>query len=551
MNFTFNFTKGTFVFLFFCISCQFGFTQTKDATFYGDLLKEYEIPGLAIAIIKDGEVNSLSHHGVKSNDTQKAVEHNTIFGAASLSKPVFAYAVMKLVKQGKIDLDKPVYLYLKNRELEYDKRYKTITTRMLLSHSGGLPNWRKDDLRLVHDPGSNFQYSGEGYVYLSKVIEHILQKPINQVMRELVFQPLGMNNSSFIWEDRFQVNFASPHDYTGTPKPNWRPEDPVIASSLQTTAADYAKFMIAVLKGEDLSKSAQSDIGKPQIKIDDSLAWGLGWGIRKAEKNEYLWQWGDNGTYKAFAMMYPDREEGMVFFVNSYKGLRMLPKIINHVFEDMIPQFSMLERSMQTRADEKLMLGIIKNGYERAIRPFLLSSTTNIDPNLISENQASYVAMQLKWRKRYEDERKLLKLIAESFPKSFMAQKSYAQYCIKHAYQEEGIQYYKKAQAILPKNKQITNTLRLLTAEELTGNVTFVYSDYLWASSVSVAGSFNEWSSSSMPMLKKNGVWTTTIQLEPGTYSYYFVVDGYPMLDPNCEEVKKEDWLIFSVLKVE
>ncbi|MEM6380945.1 MAG: serine hydrolase, partial [Bacteroidota bacterium] len=497
------------------------------------------------------KVQYLSQSGVRANDTKDLIGVNTIFGAASLSKPVFAYAVLQLEKQGKIDLDKPVYQYLENADLADDPRYKQITTRMLLSHSSGLPNWRNGALKLLHDPGSKFQYSGEGYMYLAKVVEQIMRKPINELMQILVFEPLGMENSSYIWENRFETDFASPHDYTGTPKPNWRPETPVVASSLHTTAADYSKFMIALLKGEGLDSQTYQQIKSPQIQIHDSLAWGLGWGIQQSARGDYLWQWGDNGNTKAFTMFYPNEQKGMVFFVNSYKGLRMLPELVDHLFKDKIPEFNMLERSRRVRADEKLLLAILEKGIDKGIQGFLASNKQSLDTNLITEGQADFVAMQLRWRNQNAEEGVLLKLITHTFPNSFKALKSYAAHCIKHGHQKEGIEYYKKALALVPQDKDVSNTLHLLTAKELKGNVTFVFQDYLWASSVSVQGSFNDWSSSSIPMLKKNGVWTTTITLPPGQYLYQFVVNGYPMLDPKNEVTVREDWRTASLLKVD
>lgn len=535
----------------FSLIHNFAFTQSIEKTFFDNLLSEYDLPGFSIAYFENNELQYVGNHGVTSQDTQDPIRLHTVFGAASLSKPTFAYAVMKLVEQGKIDLDKPVYQYLENKDLQKDERYKEITPRMLLSHSSGLPNWRNGELKLINHPGSKFQYSGEGFVYLAKVVEHIMGQPINEVMKDLVFQPLGMQHSSFIWEDRFETNFASPHDYTGSSEPNWRPKKPVIASSLHTTSTDYAKLIMAILQRKELQRKTFREIKKPQVNLSNSLSWGLGWGIQNSSKGEYLWQWGDNGNLKAFAMFYPDENKGMAFFVNSYKGLRVLPKLVEYLFNDTIPKFSMLARSMRTRTDEKVMLSILKKGYESGMEEFLMPNSYTLDTAIATENQLAFVAMQLKWRKKYSEEKKLLKVIAQTFPQSFKAQKSYAAHCIRHGYAQEGIQYYKKALSLEPQNSDISNTIHLLTSKELKGNVTFVFSDYLWGNSVSVIGSFNNWSSSSTPLLKKNGVWTTTIQLEPGDYAYKFVVDGYPMLDPKNEEIVNENGQISSLLTVQ
>lgn len=543
----------TLLFIFFLLTLTTIFPQSRNVSFFDNLIQEYDIPGLSIGFIKDGEVSFLSHHGVTANDTKDPVRLNTVFVAASLSKPTFAYAVLKLEKQGKIDLDKPVYQYLENKDLMKDERYKQITTRMLLSHSSGLPNWRRrnGELKLMHNPGSKFQYSGEGYMYLAKVVEHIMQKPVNEVMKELVFKPLGMTHSSYIWEKRFETNYASPHDYTGTAKPKRHTTKPVIASSLHTTVSDYTKLMLAVLQKKGLKRSSYKAIINPQIKINDSLGWGLGWGIQKSSNNKYLWQWGDNGTYKGFVMMYPKEKNGVIFLVNSYKGLRILPKLVDYLFNDVVPEFSMLKSSMNTRNDEKLLLSILNKGYDEGIKNFLSPNSNKIDSTLITKRHLASVAMQLRWRNKFYEVKSLLKIIAHTYTKSSKAQKNYADNCIKHGLINEGIQYYKKALSLEPKNESVSNTIHLLTSKKLTGNVTFVFSDYLWGDSVFVSGSFNKWSYSSIPMLKKNGVWTTTIQLEPGEYSYQFIVNGYPMLDPrNDNNIKKENGEFNSVLKV-
>ena len=530
-------------------ACQLSKAQGIDADFIDSLLVEYDLPSVSIAYFENNEVTYIGTHGFKSMDTKEPIEKNTIYSAASLSKPAFAYAVLLLAQNGKIDLDKPLYKYLENEDLKEDSRYKIITARMILSHSSGLPNWRNGALQLLFEPGSDFQYSGEGFMYLAKVIESILGQDINDVMKELVFQPLGMTNSSFIWESHFK-SFAVPHDYTNTAKPFYASSSPIIASSLQTTPTDYAKLMMAILSKKGLDSKYYKLIITSQSEISKSLGWGLGWAIQKGVNNSYLWQWGDNGNFKGFAMMYPNENKGMVFLVNSHKGLRILPKLVKNIFDDEIPQFDMLSRSMRTSPDEKLLIAILNDGFNKGIKGFLQMNSTKIDTSKISLGQLEFVAMQLKWRNQFLEEKEVLKAISNTFPDSFKAQKNYAAHCIKHGYTGEGIVYYKKAQNIEPQNESISRTIHLLSSNKLEGNVTFVFRDYLWASSVFVSGSFNDWSYSSIPLMKRNGVWQTRINLEPGEYSYQFIVNGYPMLDPRNKDIIRENGQVMSLLKV-
>lgn len=533
----------------FILTYQYVKAQQVNGHFLDSLLIEYNIPSLSIAYFEKNEISYIGTHGFKSMDTKEPVERNTIYSAASLSKPAFAYAVLLMAQNGKIDLDKPLYKYLKNEDLKDDIRYKKITARMILSHSSGLPNWRNGELQLLFDPGSDFQYSGEGYMYLAKVVESILEKNINDVMKQWVFQPLGMTNSSFVWEKHFD-SFAVPHDYTNTAKPFFVRSRPIIASSLQTTPSDYAKLMMAILSKKGLNRKYYKLISTRQSQISESLGWGLGWAIQDGIKNKYLWQWGDNGNFKGFSMMYPDENKGMVFFVNSHKGLRILPKLIKNLFDDKTPEFEMLKRSMRISPDEKLLLSILNNGYEKGVGEFLHLNSTTIDTSKISLGELEFVAMQLKWRNKFSEEKEVLKVISNTFPNSFKAQKNYAAHCVTHGDTDEGILYYKKVLEIEPKNESVSRTIHLLTSHKLEGNVTFGFSDYLWASSVSVSGSFNDWSYSSIPLLKRNGVWQTTIELEPGEYSYQFIVNGYPILDPRNKDIIQENGQVMSLLKV-
>ena len=106
------------------------------------LLREGEVPGAAVAVVRGGRVEWHKGFGVKNAETKEPVDGSTVFEAASLSKPVFAYAVLKLVDQGKLDLDAPLSKHLPTPYVEGDERLNLVTARMVLSHRTGFPNWR-------------------------------------------------------------------------------------------------------------------------------------------------------------------------------------------------------------------------------------------------------------------------------------------------------------------------------------------------------------------------------------------------------------------------
>jgi CubicO group peptidase (beta-lactamase class C family) len=175
-----------------------------------DILRTSGMPGLAMAVIDHGQVVWTGAFG-------NVTDPETIFEAASLSKPVFAYLVLRLVDRGELDLDRPLAELLEYPRAAGDPRYRRITGRMVLSHGSGFPNWGGERLTLAFDPGTAYGYSGEGFVYLQKVVEHITGRSLEQLARAEVFEPLGMRWSSYVWQKRFEGHAAASSRRPGRP----------------------------------------------------------------------------------------------------------------------------------------------------------------------------------------------------------------------------------------------------------------------------------------------------------------------------------------------
>jgi len=259
-----------------------------------DLMSQADVPGLSIAVLRNGRTAWLHNFGIKNTKTEEPVIDATIFEAASLSKPVFAYAVLKLVDQGKLGLDVPLSTYLPKPYIERDDRLAKITARIVLSHRTGFRNWRGDGnpLSIYFTPGERFSYSGEGFIYLQRVVEQVEGKPLNDIMTQLVFTPLGMASSSYVWRADFDERTATGHDGDATPQELWKPKDAGAASTLNTTAHDYALFVAAILNGAGLKPATLHEMETPQIAVDPectnctdrtpkqlskNIFWGLGW----------------------------------------------------------------------------------------------------------------------------------------------------------------------------------------------------------------------------------------------------------------------------------
>lgn len=304
------------------------------------LMTQADIPGLSVAIVRNGALWWSGAFGVRNAETRTPVDENTIFEAASLTKPVFAYAVLRLVDKGIVKLDAPIATTLSNDRMKHDARYERITPRMVLSHGTGLPNWGGARLDLSFDPGTGWGYSGEGFVWLAGAVEKMTGISTEALVRREVFEPLGMRHSTLVYSEALEANAADRHNTWGRvlrrqpPPPEERGRSNA-AASLRTTAVDYARFLIAVMSGAGLTpetarqflraqneaRNATNFASRP-AELRERIAWGLGLGLERAgEGSLRFWHWGDNGPGKAWVLGDASSRTAIVYFANTDNGL--------------------------------------------------------------------------------------------------------------------------------------------------------------------------------------------------------------------------------------
>jgi CubicO group peptidase (beta-lactamase class C family) len=174
------------------------------------LLKENKIPALGLGIIRDGKLKHVKVFGELRKGQPAPV--NTVFNVASLTKPIVALLALKLVSSGKWSLDEPLDKYWIDPDLKDDPRHKKLTTRLVLTHQTGFPNWRwltkSKKLEFVNEPGTKYQYSGEGFEYLRKALEQKFKRPIEELANDLIFKPLQMRDTRLVWDARIESRFA-------------------------------------------------------------------------------------------------------------------------------------------------------------------------------------------------------------------------------------------------------------------------------------------------------------------------------------------------------
>jgi CubicO group peptidase (beta-lactamase class C family) len=447
-----------------------------------ELMNQSGVPGLSIAVIENGKIAWIGSFGVKNVTTGDKVDDRTVFQAASLSKPVFAYAVLKLVDQGKLDLDTPLSKYLP-AYVENDERVNLITARQVLTHRTGFPNWRPANKPLlIHfTPGERFSYSGEGFVYLQGAVEKITGQPLDAFMRQAVFDPLKMADSSYLWQGKYDSIAARGHNGGGLPTRQFKPVEggspinggggPAAASTLHTTAQDYARFVIAVMNGTGLKKDTwrqmltpsspvdaecSNCVGRPVSRLSESIAWGLGWGLENTAQGRAFWHWGDNGDFKAFVAGSESSRRGIVIFANSANGMMIIPDIAAEAMNEKQPAFDWVHYERYDSARMHLYRTILEKGIDAALKQYQAGPP-------MEEGPMNSLGYQLLGSKKVKEAIHIFELNAAAFPKSANVWDSLAE-AYMTAGKELAVQYYRKSLELNPENSNAVEMLKKLEA---------------------------------------------------------------------------------------
>ena len=338
-----------------------------------EVTKKANVHGLAITIFNDREIVYSRAFGVKNTETGEPLRMDTVFYGASLSKAVSAVLFMKLVEDGILDLDTPLVSYLEqpvstltaSREkawhedltaLKDDVLHKKITARMSLSHTTGFANWRWNEpdqkLRVNFEPGSRYSYSGEGMTFLQVILEKRTKKPLEEWMKEKIFEPYGMATSSYTWQPRFEENYCHGHDEKGEVLEKDKDNAARAPSTLETTPDDYARFLHAVLNRKGLQESSWNEMFSPQIRLrsrsqfgplaaqtttdndDIELSYGLGWGLLNTPHGWGAFKEGHGDGFEHYTIIFPKTGMGVMLLSNSANGESAFKELLEITIAD-------------------------------------------------------------------------------------------------------------------------------------------------------------------------------------------------------------------------
>lgn len=351
-------------------------------------MKELNVPGVSVALVQNARVVWRCGFGVADAETGKPVDNDTLFQAASMSKPVFAYAVMKICEKGVLDLDTPLTRYVSERVLADDARLESITARHVLSHTSGFQNWRTGEkpLAIHFTPGQKYLYSGEGYWYLQSVISRLRGRvfekecsryegdvkvcatDIADFMKVNVLAPLAMNSGGYVWNEKWRARAARGHDLRGHALPfgTPRPVDAAryaSAGGLVTTPSEYARLLIAMMAptASGLRNASVREMLRPQVQLestgDVSIAWGLGWRLAHTKPGDLFGHGGDNAGFHCLAEGCVARKSGFVIMTNGDGGWKLLQRLAPaiservHGFIEQAPAFGSAASASSNKRD--------------------------------------------------------------------------------------------------------------------------------------------------------------------------------------------------------
>ena len=351
--------------LFLCVNAAEVKVKTEENLSFenkvSNWLAENNVPAVGIGIIEEGKIKYVKVFGKLKKGIPAS--DSTIFAVASMTKPVVAMLTLKLVEAGEWNLDEPLFHYWVDPDVANDPLHKKLTTRHVLTHETGFVNWRYEHpskkLTFDFEPGTSYEYSGEGFEYLRKALEQKFNKSLIELSDSLLFEPLGMKDTRYLWDENMESRFAHGHDSKGN---ICKPSTPKgfgvnAAGGLLSTVEDFCRFSIDVINGAGLSTEIYSDMIKPHVKLKEHSAKGLGWEvITDLPGGEYAVEHsGSSGGVQTMFVVLPKSKRGVVVLTNGDNGMFVYNNVIKEsidIGKDVVDAMKGSEHKMVILSDE-------------------------------------------------------------------------------------------------------------------------------------------------------------------------------------------------------
>ncbi len=328
------------------------------------LVQANHVTGLSVALIRDGRVAFLQSYGLRQVEQGLPMTPDTVIYGASLTKATFAWFVMQLVDEGRLDLDKPIGDYLpkplpdypKYASLAGDDRWRTLTFRILLDHTSGFANlaWIEPDKKIhIHrKPGARYGYSGEGMMLAQFVLEEGLHLDVGVEMQRRIFDRFGMAHTGMVWRDTLGTELADRYPAADPPMPHRRRPAVQAAGSMDTTARDWSAFLAAVVRGEGLSPRAKAEMIRRQLEIDSptqfptlsdartdayrpiQLGYGLGWGVFETPFGHAFFKEGHDDGAANYALCIEPKKACILLLSNSDRAEGIYKALVEALMGD-------------------------------------------------------------------------------------------------------------------------------------------------------------------------------------------------------------------------
>ena len=450
------------------------------------LLHDFTVPGAAIAIIENGEIVLQKGYGFADIEKEVKVNTKTGFNIGSISKTIAAWGVMKLVQEGKIDLDAPAEKYLSRWHLpESEFNSNEVTIRRLLSHTAGLslhgyPGWSPKDtlptieeslngknngpgrVEIIMEPGTKYKYSGGGYSILQLIIEEVTGQKFEDYMQAQILDPLGMTNSSYKIDDKIMAASASEYNKFGD-LIDFELFTAQAAAGLHTTIEDFTRFAYANLyRNKDHKKHNPVLLGntiqqmmKPVPQAEGRYGYGLGYFVESIPWTSVILNGhrGANTGWHAMFDVNTETNDGFIMVTNGGSGQH----VYNHILSDWV----------------LWKIGVRLEDWHQANPPISKKLKSIIDSKGIEDIAAIYTEFKKNQSEKYDFSEShlnqlgyyymgkddltkaiaIFKLNVEAFPNSFVVHDSYGEALLKQGDREQAIESYKKSVKLNPDNE--------------------------------------------------------------------------------------------------